>query len=81
MAHGDDDARRARAAARATLPIARVALRDEASPSVEAQDASARVAMVWRVTLDAWASSGRPMPEYDRANMPGRILRGARGGR
>jgi hypothetical protein len=34
-----------------------------------------RVAMVWRITLDAWAMSGRPMPEYERANMPGRLIR------
>lgn len=34
-----------------------------------------RVAMVWRITLDAWAMSGRPMPEYDRAHMPGRLIR------
>jgi hypothetical protein len=34
-----------------------------------------RIAMVWRVTLDAWASSGSPMPRYGRADMPGRVVR------
>jgi hypothetical protein len=26
-----------------------------------------RVAMVWRITQDAWASSGRPLPTYTRS--------------
>jgi hypothetical protein len=34
-----------------------------------------RVAMVWRITLDAWALAGLPWPTYDRAHMPGRVLR------
>ncbi|KIG18363.1 hypothetical protein DB30_00648 [Enhygromyxa salina] len=34
-----------------------------------------RVAMVWQMTLDVWASSGKLIPEYTRANMPGRLLR------
>lgn len=38
--------------------------------------AEQRIHMLWRVTLDAWASSGRPLPAYERSNMPGRIVRG-----
>ena len=72
-----DDARKARAAARATMPIRNVALRDEAAPDLTHLSPSARVALVWELTLDAWASSGKPMPEYDRADAPGRIIRGA----
>ena len=34
-----------------------------------------RIAMLWRVTLDAWASSGRPLPSYRRSEIPGRIVR------
>lgn len=34
-----------------------------------------RVAMVWAITLDAWASSGRPIPDYPRHAAPGRIVR------
>jgi len=36
-----------------------------------------RVAMVWRLTQDAWAFSGRPIPDYSRDKMPGRIIRGS----
>lgn len=70
------EARRARAAARASTPVVRVPLAQEDSPDVASLDASTRVAMVWSITLDAWAASGRPMPDYDRANAPGCIRRG-----
>jgi len=70
------EARRARAAARASTPVVRVALAQEGSPDVTSLDPSARIAMVWPITLDAWAASGRPIPDYDRAHAPGRIRRG-----
>jgi hypothetical protein len=35
-----------------------------------------RVAMVYELTLAAWALSGRPMPTYSRAEIPGRLIRG-----
>jgi hypothetical protein len=31
--------------------------------------------MVWRITIDSWVLSGRSWPSYDRAHMPGRVLR------
>jgi hypothetical protein len=31
--------------------------------------------MLWRVTLDAWVSSGRAMPCYSRAGIPVRVVR------
>ena len=34
-----------------------------------------RLAAVWELTCDAWALSGRPMPEYARAEMPGKVTR------
>lgn len=43
---------------------------------VRGETAADRVAMVWRVTLDAWATSGQPLPTYTRAEMPGRVIRG-----
>ncbi len=33
-----------------------------------------RLARMWTLALDAWASSGRPLPTYTRATMPGRKL-------
>ncbi len=33
-----------------------------------------RLARMWTLALDAWASTGRPLPSYTRATMPGRKL-------
>ena len=38
---------------------------------------AACVAMVWALTLDAWAASGQPIPTYARADAPGRVIRPA----
>jgi len=61
------------------MPVVRVALAQEDSPDVASLDPSTRIAMVWPITLDAWATSGRPIPDYDRAHAPGRLLRGGHG--
>jgi len=37
--------------------------------------AEERVGMLWELTLGAWALTGRPLPAYLRAEMPGRIIR------
>ncbi|HVV82383.1 MAG TPA: hypothetical protein VHE35_04860 [Kofleriaceae bacterium] len=34
-----------------------------------------RIAMVWALTLDAWAMRGAPLPDYRRDEMPGRLVR------
>ena len=34
-----------------------------------------RLAMMWQLAVDAWASMGEPIAEYERASAPGRILR------
>jgi hypothetical protein len=38
---------------------------------------SERVAMVWQLTLDAWAMSDAALPSYTRAAMPGSMSRGS----
>ena len=48
---------------------------DDGSEVMTAGTPSDRVAMVWALTLDAWAMSGKPIPDYPRAAMPGRIVR------
>jgi hypothetical protein len=53
----------------------RVALEDERAPDVSGLTPSERVAMVWRLTLDAWAFRGEPIPSYARGESPGRIVR------
>ena len=34
-----------------------------------------RLAMVWELTMRAWALTGRPLPEYDRRRIPVKIHR------
>jgi hypothetical protein len=73
-------ARRARAAARGAWQIVVHRLHDEteadvpptATPTVTN---AMMVAMVWRMTQDAWAMSGRPIPDYARHEAPGRVVR------
>lgn len=65
-----------RAAERAAWPIRRITLDAEGDSSTDAPaSAEERFAMVWRLTRDAWALSGRPMPDYPRAEAPGRLRR------
>lgn len=65
-----------RSAARAAWPGRKLAAgettSDDLSSSTTAED---RVAMVWQLTLDAWAMSGRPIPDYRREDSPGRVIR------
>lgn len=35
---------------------------------------AARLAATWELTLQAWAVAGRPLPDYDRAHMPIRMV-------
>ena len=46
----------------------------ESSPPATATTAEERVAMVWPITCDVWAMSGREMPAYERKEMPVRVL-------
>jgi hypothetical protein len=54
------------------------ALGEEPEQDLSALSPGERVALVWRLTQDAWASSGRPLPDYKRAETPVRILRPGR---
>lgn len=65
-----------RAKARANWPVRRFKLGEEPSEDLsDSTTAEERLAMVWRLTLDAWASAGKPIPQYDRKQAPGRIIR------
>jgi hypothetical protein len=62
--------------ARANWPIRKVGLRDE--ELTDPRDASTvdqRLALVWKLTREQWAFAGMKMPEYSRAEMPGRLIR------
>jgi hypothetical protein len=74
MSSGDAPGTSSRAATRRTWPVRLVALgsapRDRLDGSTTPEE---RLAMVWTLTLEAWALSGRPMPEYPRAASPVRL--------
>ena len=74
----DAESRLARARARASWdgeirPLAN-------QPEVETVVASAAelVGLVYELTLAGWALSGREIPDYARAAMPGRVVRPAK---
>lgn len=68
-------ARRRRAQGRAAWPGRKKSLEDSGQAPEVPKTAEERFAMVWQLTCDAWALSGRPFPTYSRAEMPGRVLR------
>jgi hypothetical protein len=72
-----DSNREERARGRAAWAGARshLATFDDAADVMTTGTPSERVAMVWGLTLDAWAMSGRPLPDYPRDASPGRIVR------
>ena len=75
MTSAEEAARRA--AARACWP----GLKTTLSEAAGAEDLSAsttpeqRLAMMWELTLGAWALTGLPLPDYTRPTMPGRLVR------
>ncbi|MGD8862816.1 MAG: hypothetical protein PVI30_22580 [Myxococcales bacterium] len=74
--HDAEEARRRRAAARRAWPVRRVPLTKQGGDDLSATTTvEQRLAMVWRLTVDAWASSGRPFPTYTRDEAPGRLRR------
>jgi len=75
----DPDAE-ARRRARAAWPIRRFDLGCE--PNEDLSDSTTmeeRLGMMWQLALDAWSMSGRPLPDYERADMPIRMVRPSNG--
>ena len=71
-----EQARRKRADKRREWPIHKYALGAEPGLDLTALTPGERVAMVWRLTLDSWATMGAEMPTYTRAEAPGTVIRG-----
>lgn len=67
-----DDAE-TRRRARANWPVTVHRLGDEPPPAPTT--AEQRLAMMWELAVQAWALAGRPIPDYDRAHTPMRVLR------
>ena len=66
---------RHRRAARASWPVRKFRLGEEPAEDFSAYTVAERLAMTWRMTCDAWASAGQPLPSYTRQEMPVRVLR------
>jgi len=72
----EERTREQRRAARAAWPVRGYRLGEEPDDDLaKSTTARQRLAMVWRLTQDAWASSGQPMPDYRRDAAPGRVIR------
>ena len=70
------DAGSAARAARRDWPVKTFRLGEEPADDLSGTTTAAeRIAMVWRLSLDAWALTGRPLPDYNRAQAPGRVIR------
>ncbi len=62
--------------ARQTWPIRSVELgKEELTDSRDASTVDERIAMVWTLTRELWAFTGQSIPTYERAEMPGRLVR------
>ena len=57
---------------RRTWQVEVVDLRATSTPPLLSSEEA--IALVWRLTLDAWAMSGAPLPDYARSDMPIRVV-------
>jgi len=68
---GSNDRAKRRASARRHWPVRKYRLGEEPSDDLsDATTAEERLQMVWRLTVDAWALSGKRLPDYDRSTAP-----------
>ena len=75
MTDDSEVAREQRRAARARWPIARFRLGEEPPDDLaETTTPAERIAMMWPLAVEAWTLAGRPLPVYDRTNMPARMF-------
>jgi hypothetical protein len=71
----EDRERKERAAARRSWPIRVYRLGEEPDDDLSATTTAAeRLAMMWPLAVDAWASSGKEIPDYPRNETPVRII-------
>ncbi len=68
----------ARRGERAAWPVEVFELGTEPSDDLsDRTTAEERLAMMWPLAVEAWTTSGRPLPDYSRHRMPCRVIRGA----
>ncbi len=72
---GDKQAAEQRRAERAHWPIARFRLGEEPPDDLSTVTTPVEcVAMMWTLAESAWKLAGRPLPTYDRRNLPARFF-------
>jgi hypothetical protein len=71
----ESDGFAARAAKRGTWPVVRYELGAEPADAVSGSSIEERLDMMWPLALDAWASSGKPLPAYERSENPAKLIR------
>jgi hypothetical protein len=65
-----------RRAARAGWPVRAYRLGEEPGDDLSGETSPAeRIAMMWPLAVEAWRLAGRPLPDYDRAHIPGKLCR------
>ncbi len=70
--------RQARAASRRSWPMRTFPLGGEPSDDISRYTtATERLAMMWPLSRNAWLLAGRPLPDYARHSVPGRVMRPA----
>jgi hypothetical protein len=77
VTHTDDDSSASvRAAARESWTVRKHRLGDEPSDDLsDSTTAEERIAMMEPLALEAWALTGKPLPDYDRGSAPVRRFR------
>lgn len=71
-----DESRAERARRRRGWPVVKLAVGEAGATNlVGSTSMEARLGMMWRLAVDAWASMGEPIPSYNRAEAPGRVVR------
>ena len=55
---------------RAGWPVTRTTLAAERETRLEPLPPDEALGMMWQLALDAWASAGRPIPDYSRRATP-----------
>ncbi len=71
----DERAKRALARASWTGRVIPLSREGELDGNVGRTTPEERLDMMWQLALDAWASTGEPLPSYSRAETPGRVIR------
>ena len=61
--------------ARKNWPVNAVPSKSDSEITLAKTTSSAeRLAMMWQISQDAWALTGKGFPEYQRHNMPGKLI-------